>query len=162
MGPWRSNLLCGRSSLLHRGVGDWYSLTPCLICFCCLVSIFYTISTTYASGFFIIVDKVVCACRRLGGPPRADAGGMGPPPPAARRYIFMQGPVPPPSAWRARKDGRGQSPSPTWHPRCKMCRWTPLLWKKGVDKSAILYHTIRQRKHAGIATAPRLCRSCYT
>ena len=49
----------------------------CLKCFCCLVSIFYTISTTYASGFFIVVDKVaVIACRQPGGPPRLPAGRL--------------------------------------------------------------------------------------
>ena len=27
---WRSNLLCGRKGLLHRGAGCWYHPAPCL------------------------------------------------------------------------------------------------------------------------------------
>ena len=29
----------------------------------------------------------------------------------------------PPKAQKSRKNGRGQSPSPAWHSRCKMRRW---------------------------------------
>jgi hypothetical protein len=53
MGPWRSNLLCGRYALLHRGAGDWYSPAPCLLLLC-LSGPFYNRTGKIA----IVIDMV--------------------------------------------------------------------------------------------------------
>ena len=49
---WRRNLLCGRSSFLHRGVGCGDTSRPAFLCFCCPWQSFCIISGNSASPFF--------------------------------------------------------------------------------------------------------------
>ena len=49
---------------------------PCLLCFCYLVAIFYTISVQDASGFFVVGQSGLAGVLGMGSPPRVGPGRL--------------------------------------------------------------------------------------